>query len=124
MEAYSLDLRERVLRAVDEGRDSREGIARTFGVTSRWIRKLVQRRRETGSIAQLPHAGGRAAKFTAARLERLQALVEQNPDATLEELRRKSRVPCCPMTVSRALDQLGCTRKKRRSAPANKNAPM
>jgi transposase len=95
-----------------------------FGVTSRWIRKLVQRRRETGSIAPLPHAGGREAKFTAERLARLKTLVEKNPDATLEELRRQSRVPCCQLTVSRALDQLGCTRKKRRSAPANKIAPM
>ena len=124
MEAYSLDLRERVLRAVDAGQDSREGIARTFAVTSRWNRKLVQRRSETGSIAPLPHAGGREATFTEERLQRLKTLVEQHPDATLEELRRKSRVPCCKMTVSRALEQLGDTRKKRPSAPANKIAPM
>lgn len=122
MEAYSLDLRERVLRAVDEGRDSREGIARTFGVTSRWIGKLVQRRRETGSIEQLPHAGGRAAKFTAERLERLQALEESRRHlggATSQEPR-----PLLPDDDLPSLDQLGCTRKKRRSCPANKNAPM
>ncbi len=120
MEAYSLDLRERVLRAVDEGTDTREGIARTFDITSRWIRKLLKQRRETDSIAPLPHGGGWEPKFTPERLERLQTLVEKNPDATLDELRRSSRVPCCKMTVSRALEQLGYTRKKRHSAPANK----
>lgn len=123
MEAYSLDLRVRVLRAVDEGRDTREGIAQTFGVTSRWIRKLVNRRRETGSIAALPHGGGWEPKFTPERLERLKQLVEKNRDATLEELRKSSRVPCCQMTVSRALQQLGYTRKKRHSAPVNKIDP-
>jgi transposase len=123
METYSLDLRERVLRAVDAGQESREGIARVFGVTSRWIRKLVQQRRETGSIAPLTHGGGREAKFTPARLKRLQTLVAQHPAATLEELQRKSRVPCCRMTVSRALEQLGYTRKKRRFVPANKIDP-
>jgi hypothetical protein len=47
-------------------------------------------------------------------------LVVKNPDATLEELCTSSRVPCCKMTVSRALAQLGYTRKKRRSEPVNK----
>ena len=123
MEAYSLDLRERVLRAVEAGQDSREGIARTFGVSSRWIWKLVKHRQETGSIAPLPHGGGREPKFTPARLERLNKLVVKNPDATLAELCHSSRVPCCKMTVSRALAQLGYTRKKRRSEPANKTDP-
>lgn len=120
MEAYSTDLRERVLRVVDEGVDSREGIARTFGVTSRWIRKLIQQRRETGRIVPLPHAGGREPKFTPQRLERLKKLVEKKPGATLDELRKSSRVPCCKMTVSRALVRLGYTRKKRHYMPANK----
>ena len=123
MEAYSLDLRKRVLRAVKEGKDSREGISRTFGVTSRWIRKLVQQHQETDSIAPLPHGGGRERKFTPERLKRLKKLVDKNPDATLEELRKRSRVPCCKMTVARALQHLGYRRKKRRSAPANKIGP-
>ena len=50
MEAYSLDLRERVMVAVEEGVDTRKEIAESFGVTTRWIRRLVQQYRETGSI--------------------------------------------------------------------------
>jgi len=112
------------LSAVDEGADTREGISRTFGVTSRWIRKLLKQRQETGSIAPLPHGGGWEPKFTPEGLERLEKLVEKNPDATLDELRRSSRVPCCKMTVWRALEQLGYTRKKRHSAPASKTDLM
>jgi len=120
MEAYSIDMREHVMLAVKEGIDTRREIANSFGVTTRWIRKLAQRYRETGSIKPSPHAGGQQPRFTPERLERLKQLVEKNPDATLEELRKSSRVPCCKMTVSRALQQLGFTRKKRRYVPASK----
>ena len=101
MEAYSIDLRARVLLAVDEGIDTRREIAETFGVTTRWIRLLVQHRRKTGSIEPLPHAGGWDPKFTPERLERLKTLVEKKPAATLDELRKCSRIRCCNMTVSR-----------------------
>lgn len=123
MESYSVDLRARVLAAVEEGVDTRQEIAEAFGVTTRWIRKLVQQYRETGSIDPLPHGGGRQSKFTDERLGRLKRLVEKKPTATLEELRKGSRVRCCNMTVARALQQLGYTRKKRRYVPASKIAP-
>ena len=123
METYSVDLRERVMRAVEEGFDTRKEIAESFGVTTRWIRKMFQQNRETGSIKPLPHGGGRQPKFTSERLERLKSHVEKKPAATLDELRRSSRVPCCSMTVSRALRQLGYTRKKRHSMPVSKSVP-
>ena len=48
--AYSMDLRERVLKAWDASGDADE-VAATFGVSRAWVHRLVQRRRETGSIA-------------------------------------------------------------------------
>ena len=123
MEAYSVDLRERVMVAVEEGVNTRKETAESFSVTTRWIRKLVQQYRETGSIKPLPHGGGQQSKFTPERLERLKKLVDKKPAATLDELRKSSRVPCCSMTVSRALQQLGYTRKKRHSMPVSKNVP-
>ena len=123
MEPYSTDLRKRVLAAVEEGIQTRKEIGETFRVTTRWIRKLVQQQRETGSFEPLPHAGGREEKFTPERLERLKTIVDKKPTATLEELRKASRVPCCRMTVARALKQLGYTRKKRHYVPANKIVP-
>src|SRR5258708_8540171 len=50
MAAYSLDLRKRVLRAWDAGMDA-ESVAAKYEVSRAWVHRLVQRRRETGSIA-------------------------------------------------------------------------
>ena len=49
MAAYSLDLRKRVLRAWDSGLDA-ESVAAKYEVSRAWGNRLVQRRRETGSI--------------------------------------------------------------------------
>jgi len=106
-----VDLRERVMVAEEEDVDIRKEIAESFGVTTRWIRKLVQQYRETGSIKPLPHGGGQQSKLTPERLERLKKLVDKKPAATLDELRKSSRVACGKMTVSRALHQLGYSRK-------------
>ena len=50
MAAYSMDLRQRVLRAWDRGMDA-ESVAAKYEVSRAWVHRLVQRRRETGSIA-------------------------------------------------------------------------
>src|SRR5260221_3790242 len=50
MAPYSMDLRERVARAWDASGDADE-IAARFAVSRAWVHRLVQRRRETGSIA-------------------------------------------------------------------------
>jgi transposase len=50
MAPYSMDLRERVARAFDASGDADE-VAATFGVSRAWVHRLIQRRRETGSLA-------------------------------------------------------------------------
>ena len=49
MEAFSRDLRVRVIKAYDEGRGSSRELARVFGVSSAWIWKLLRLRRESTS---------------------------------------------------------------------------
>ena len=83
MRPYSQDLRERVVCACDEGRGTRQQIADLFGVSAAWIRRLLQRRRETGSFASMPHGGGTPLKLTAQHRDRLLVLVTEQPDATL-----------------------------------------
>src|SRR5688500_20121165 len=85
MEAYSIDLRERVVAAVDEAVETRAEIAERFGVSTSFIRKLLRRRRETGSIAPKPHAGGGVSSLSPQDLERVWTLGEHRPDATLDE---------------------------------------
>ena len=49
MKAYSLDLRQRVLKDVDAGMSTRE-VATKYDVSESWVRRLKQRLRETGEI--------------------------------------------------------------------------
>jgi|SRR5215203_3489339 transposase len=122
MKTYSYDLRERVVRACDDGWYSRTELAELFGVSTAWIRRLLQRRRETGSFAALPHAGGPAPKMNPERRERLVALVSEQPDATLEELRERLGAPVHFGTIGRTLAQLGLTVKKKSSRPPSRTA--
>jgi transposase len=115
-----MDLRERVVRACDEKRGTREHIAKLYGVSTAWIRRLLQRRREWGTIAPQPHGGGRRPKITGKKLERLKRLVEEQPDATLEELRDRCSADASIMAVHRALERLESRLKKSRSTPASK----
>lgn len=55
MAPYSVDLRERVARAGDAHPDA-EAIAATFDVSRAWVHRLIQLRRETGSLARRKHA--------------------------------------------------------------------
>lgn len=121
MKAYSQDLRERVVRACDEGRGTRQQIADLFGVSPAWIRRLLQRRREAGSFAAKPHAGG-AVKMTPQRRDRLVVLVCEQPDATLAELHERLAAPVHLSTIARALLRLGLTLKKKSAAPPSRTA--
>ena len=113
MRTYSYDLRERVVRACDEGRGTRRQVADLFGVSTAWIRRLLQRRREAGSFAARPHAGGPPPKMTPDRCDRLVVLVSDQPDATLAELRDRLGAAVHLSTIGRALARLGLPVKKK-----------
>lgn len=125
METYSLDLRQRIVDAIDQQIDTYQEIAETFGVHESFIYKLLRQRRETGDLSPLPHSGGATAKLDDAQLNILNQLVAEFPDATLEELRqllkKKMRVKASVSTVWRALEKLSQTRKK---SPASRRKPM
>src|SRR6266567_4829903 len=83
MKAYSQDLRQRVLRAVDAGQSQSE-VAETFAVSRASIKRYLKQRRETGHV--LPKAiPGRPAKKGAVLQAHLRAQLEAHPDATREE---------------------------------------
>jgi len=124
MEAYSMDLRERVVHACDANEGSRQEIATRFSVSASWIRRLLQRRRETGSIAALPGGRGPEPKISGSRQERLKQLVKEHPDATLEELRRRMRLQCSVSTMHEAVKRLGVTFKKSPSGRPSKIVKM
>ena len=123
MKTYSMDLRERVVAACDEGGATREQIAARFSVSVSWIRDLLKRRRETGSIAPKPRGGGRAAAFDGEAAGRLREAVRADDDATLAELAAAAGIACGPSAVYRTLVRLGITRKKSRGGRPSRTGP-
>ena len=116
MKPYPLELRQRIVEAVDKQIGTIDEIASIFNVHSSYIYKLLRQRRETGDLAPLPHGGGASAKLGIEERLVLAELMAQYPDATLEELRelirKKRRVSVSLSTVWRWLDELALRRKK------------
>ena len=80
----SLDLRERLVEAVNTGL-SCNAVAKRFAVAPSSVIKLMQAYRETGSLAP-KRMGGHRKAILAPHEEMLKALVAETPDATLAEL--------------------------------------
>ena len=116
MKAYSEDLRERVIRAVESGRP-RDEVAVRFEVSLPTIERWVRLKRDTGGLVRRPVPGPAAVK-TAELLAALPERLAGRADATLAEhcswWRGVSGFEVSTATMSRALTRLGWTRKKRR----------
>ena len=108
--AYSMDLRERVMKDSDAGLSSKE-LAGRYHVSRAWVDALKQRRQETGSIAPRKQTKFRG-RVLAGQEDRLKVLITAQPDATLVELRDALRTSAGLATVWRAIDRLDFTLKK------------
>ena len=117
---YSIDLRERVLKAWKASGDA-DDVAATFGVSRAWVHRLAQRERVTGSIAPRKPTKFRS-RVLAGQEDRLRALIVASPDATLVELREALPTTAALSTLWSEIDRLGITVKKnrtrRRTAPS------
>ena len=123
MKAYSVDLRERVVRACETSTAAQQQIAERFSVSTAWIGKLRRQPRKTGARAPRPHGGGRPAKYQGEALAQLRAAIQNQPDATLEELREPTGARGSIMAVHRAIPRLRGRFKKSPYARRNRIAP-
>jgi transposase len=119
--AYSMDLRERVAKAWDEIGDA-DDIAATFRVSRAWVHRLIQRRRDTGSIAPRPQTKFRS-RVLAGQEARLTALIAARPDATLAEIREALPTTAALSTLWLEIDRLGLTVKKNRHVASRHPRP-
>jgi len=119
MRAYSQDLREHVLRAVDQGA-TRQEIVRLFGISLATLKRYLKQRNETGSLSPKGHPGRPPKKFAPLQAG-LVAQLEEHPDVTLETHchhgPEQYAVAVSTSTMSRAIKRVGWTRKKRRWVP-------
>ena len=116
MRAYSLDLRQKVVAAVERGDSTIEEVASTFGVGLTFVKKMLRQHRETGDLSPRPHGGGHTPRLSVRHLKLLRSEVARHPDKTAaalrEHLEERAGVAVSRPTVSRALSRLGLSRKK------------
>ena len=116
MRAYSLDLRQKVVAAVERGDSTIEEVAASFGVGQTFVKKMLRQHRETGDLSPRPHGGGQAPRLSDKHLRVLRQEVSRRPDQTAAALRdhleERASVSVSRPTVARALSRLGLSRKK------------
>ena len=110
MQAYSMDLRERALLDSDAGMQAAD-VAVKYRVSGSWVRLLKQRRRETGEVAPRVQRHGRR-RMLEPHLHTLAALIAEQPDRTLAELKDALGTPASLATIWRAVAALDVTVKK------------
>jgi transposase len=124
MRPYSLDLREKILRADDEYRVSQRALAALCGVSRAFVGKLVQHRLSQGRIAPRPHAGGCKPSCDPAALAVVRQVLQEHTDATLaepcERLGQRRGLWLSVSTMSRLFTRPRLPRKKSHSTPADR----
>jgi transposase len=108
MNAYSKDLRLRVLAAVERGIPRKE-VIELFGVSRSTIKRWLNRRRQTGGVETMKIPGRPSVKGRALR-QWLPSQLKSNPDLTLAEhceaFEDESGVKVSEATMSRSIARL------------------
>ena len=122
--ALSLDLRTRVLAAVAEG-VSHRAVAARFGVSAASVSRWRTLERTQGDARPGPLGGDRRSGRVEAQAGLILRLVDDRPDATIEELRRALAENGHWFgygTIQRFFARHRITRKKRPRMPASRIA--
>ena len=124
--ALSVDLRKRVVAAVDGGMSCRQAAIR-FGVSASSAIRWIDQRRRQGSFVPKPPGGDRRSGRIEAQAEFILSLVAEKSDITLFELKAKladKGVAVGIGTLWRFFERHRFTLKKSRRMPANRSVPI
>lgn len=120
MKAYSLDLRQKIIDVYNKEEISQRQLAQRFNVALSFIFKLLRQYRTTGEISPKPFNGGVKLKLSTDDLVALTDLIEQNNDATLDELcqmlAQQRGIKISRATMGRMTQKLKLTVKKNSSS--------
>jgi transposase len=123
MQAYSLDLRERVVAAYEKGKTTISAVAAQFSVGETFVKKMLRQKRRSGSLKRLPSRAGAKKILEQKHRHWLAKQVKEQPDATLAELHtgllERQAISVSRATLARELKQLRLPRKKSRSSLLN-----
>jgi transposase len=117
MDAYSEDLRSKIVQAVQERRMNQSEAARAFGVSRSSVKRYLNAVRQGRSLSPGKAPGKKPALDEKAR-KLLEADVEERPFTTLkhrqEYLREVAGISVSESTLSRTIRSMGFGRKKGR----------
>lgn len=126
MQAYSNDLRLRVIEAIEGGLSTRAA-AHRFAVGVSTVGTWYRRWKETGSYEAYPQ-GGRNGSMLDAHKEFLEVLIDSKADVTLNEMAdrlfEERSLHVDPSTIWYFLDKHAITYKKRQPMRVSRNARM
>ena len=121
MRPYSVDLRERIVAAVEQGLNQSEA-ARRFSVSSSTVSRYLAHQQERKTLAPRVAPGAKR-KIPEAVLRLLEERIATKPDTTIAEhqtwLRESHQIMVSFATVHRVLGELGFTFKKSASSLPN-----
>lgn len=116
MQAYSLDFRQKVVSAYENGVETILEVAERFSVSESFIKKMLARKRSTGDVKPIGHRGGQKKRLSDKHRKWLLKTVLSEPDITLadlqERLQKEKRISVSVPTLSRELRRLNLRRKK------------
>jgi transposase len=117
MKPYSQDFRNKIIETKQKTNESIQQIANRFGVSYSFVNRLLKRYEATASVEPKPHGGGKPALLNSQQIEILSQLVEEDNDATLQQLStrltEKTGIKVSIPTICRLLQRLELTRKKK-----------
>jgi transposase len=115
--AYSIDLREKVIAAIDRG-EKKSQVSRMFNISRDTIDRWLNRRDLTGSIQAVQgYQSGHSQRIK--DWEEFRGFAQRYGDKTQAEMAQLWQGEMSERTMSRALARIGSTRKKRPMATEN-----
>ena len=120
--AYSYDLRQKVIQAIELDGLKKSEASELFNISRNTINLWFQRKEETGDLKEKPRQGGiKTGKIT--DWENFREFVSQNGDKTQAEMAQLWEGEISARTISRALQKIGFTRKKKLMATRKEMKP-
>ncbi len=116
MQAYSLDFRQKIVSAYENGLETIVEVAERFEVSPSFIKKMLARQRSTGNVKPIGHRGGQKKRLSDKDRKWLLKTVLSEPDITLADLqfrlKKEKKISVSVPTLWRELRGLNLRRKK------------
>jgi transposase len=116
--AYSYDFRQKVMQAIELDGLKKSEASELFNISRNTINLWCQRKAETGDVQVKPRSAC-SPKRKVTNWDKFRAFAKEHEDKTQEEMAQVWPGDISSRTISRALQRLGLTRKKRRMGIVN-----